>query len=179
MAWRYWLRRLIWRGKSALGRFDDLKNICPERIKRFVFVCRGNVSRSPYAEAVAKAIGFPAISCGVDVSKSAPAEAMGARAALLRGKDISEHMSRSIFDVKIDRGDCLVAMDPSHLPISKDIASRLGCQLTLIGLWCRPIVHEIQDPYGGKLETYQHCYDKIDEAVKNLVSSVKSSRGNG
>jgi len=173
MSRRALLRRLVGRLHLALGRFDSLRCIDAERIERFVFVCRGNVCRSPYAEATAKSLGLSATSCGVDVSRSAPAESMAVRAAFLRGKNLSECMSRSIFDVPLDSSDCLVAMDSSHLPVARDVAARVGCQTTLIGLWRTPFVPEIADPYGRPLQNFHQCFNEIDEALVGLVNWIK------
>ena len=167
------LRRFFWRARLALGEFDEFKHIDPERIECLVFVCRGNVCRSPYAEAAAKALGYFAISCGAYVCHSAPAELMAARAAILRGKDISKHMSRSILDLQIKSTDCLVAMDPSVLSVSRGVASRTGCQVTLIGLWGDPPVGEVEDPYGMPLNAFVNCYDKIDKALDGLLKCIE------
>ena len=179
MKYLSFLRRSFWKVKLALGRFDELKDIHPKGIECLVFICRGNVCRSPYAESAAKALGFCAISCGVDVRHSAPAEVMAVRAALLRGKDISRHMSRSILDLKIKNTDCLVAMDLSVLSVSRDIACRIGCQVTLIGLWGNPPVGEIEDPYGRSLEAFIKCYKKIDEALDGLFRWIEVGMENG
>ena len=177
MSRRALLRRLIGRLHLALGRFDNLRCIDAERIERFVFVCRGNVCRSPYAEAAAKSLGLSATSCGVDVSHSAPAESMAVRAALLRGKNLSECMSRSIFDVPLDSSDCLVVMDSSHLPAARDVAARVGCQVTLLGLWRTPFVPEIADPYGRPLQNFRQCFNEIDEALAGLANRIEQSQG--
>lgn len=153
----------------ALGRFDNLKRIQAGRVNRLVFVCRGNVCRSPYAEAVARSLGISAVSCGIDVRRSAPAEVNAIQAALLVGKNLSSHMSRSIFDIHLDSSDCLVIMDPSHLHIAREVATRTGCQVTLIGLWLKPISLEIADPYGKPLPAFSKCFDEIDEALNGLL----------
>jgi len=173
------LIRLVDRLHSILGRYDSLMLIDTERIERLVFVCRGNVCRSPYAEAAAKSLGLLAISCGTDVSCSAPAEAVAVRAAFLRGKDISEHMSCSVIDVPLCRSDCLVAMDPSHLSASREAVARAGCQVTLIGLWKKPLMLGIPDPFGRPLEDFSKCFGAIDEALAGLVYWIEPARGEG
>lgn len=162
-------QRLVYRLRLASGHYDSLRQLQVARIERFVFVCRGNVCRSPFAEAAMKAHGFSAISCGVDVSRCVPAESMAVRAALLQGQDISQHISQSIFNIPLVRSDCLVAMDPSHLPVAQDVADRMGCQITLIGLWRKAAVPEIADPYNKTLPTYLQCFNEIDEALTGLL----------
>jgi protein-tyrosine phosphatase len=171
------LRRTYVRACFAVGLFDGMKCIQPERIDRLVFVCRGNVCRSAYAEAAAKSLGFQASSCGIDVIRSAPAEPMAVRAALLRGKDLNRHMSRSIFDTPIASADCLVAMEPSHVPAARDVATSNGCQITLLGLWMERSVPIIEDPYGKPLQDFTKCFGEIDQALIGLVEGMEKSRG--
>ena len=163
---------LYWNIQSALGQFDYLKLIDTERIKRLVFVCRGNVCRSPYAEAAAKSLNFRSISCGVDVEYSAPPEENALRAALLHGNDLSKHMSRSIFNVPLNSSDCLVAMDPSHLSIALSVAKNNGCQVTMMGLWKQPTVIYIPDPYGKPLKSFIECFNLIDIVLIDLSVSL-------
>lgn len=169
------IRRLLGRIKLQVGRYEVLRNINMDHVERFVFVCRGNVCRSPYAEAVAKSLGFQAISCGVSVTTSAPAETMAVRAAFLRGRDISRHLSRSIFDVSLTKTDCLVVMDPSQLPVAQKLAIAARCQVTLIGLWLNPCKVEIFDPYGSTLFNFNKCFTEIDDSMINLVRVLRKS----
>jgi len=173
MTKRALVRKSIGRLQLAFGRFDSLKHLELLLIKRLVFVCRGNVCRSPYAEAAAKSLGFTSLSCGVEVSHSAPAEKMAIKAAYLRGKDLSQHMSRSIHNIELNNSDCLIAMDPTHLPVARDVAERVGCQITLIGLWRKIPIPEIADPYGKALQVFSVCFDEIDEALDGLFLSLK------
>lgn len=167
------LLKTFWKLKMALGLMKTLKHIDVERIERLIFVCRGNVCRSPYAEAVAKFHGFSALSCGVEVTLSAPAEEMAIQAAFNRGLDISQHRSRSIFDVSLKSTDCLIAMDPSHLRVTYKVAHLVGSQITLMGLWQHPASPDIPDPYGKPLQSFKNCFDEIDNAFANLVSIIE------
>jgi protein-tyrosine-phosphatase len=106
----------------------------------------------------------------VDVKRSAPADKMAVCAAKMRGKDLSIHLSQSIFDVILDSSDCLVAMDPSHLPIARKIADHSGCQLTLIGIWNESQKVEIIDPYGKSLQKFCNCFDEIDRSLARLLA---------
>jgi protein-tyrosine-phosphatase/peptidoglycan/xylan/chitin deacetylase (PgdA/CDA1 family) len=166
------MKRLAWRLFFALGRYDSLKNLRAERIGRFVFVCRGNICRSPYAEAAAKSHGISAISCGVDVRRSVPAESVAVRAAFLSGKNLTAHMSRSISEIPFNSSDCFVVMDPSNLPIARVVADSVGCQITLIGLWRKSAQPEIMDPYNSPMQVYRQCFHEIDESLTGLATLI-------
>lgn len=170
------VRRLAAKIHLASGGFNALKDIDAARVDRFVFVCVGNVCRSPYAEAAAQSQGVSATSCGVDVSRSTPAELMAVEAASLRGMDLSAHRSRSIYEVQLDSADCLVVMAPAHLAAVQAVAAASSCQVTLLGLWCNPVIVEIPDPYGKPLEEFRKCYDEIDRALTGLLSVVHAQK---
>lgn len=167
------VKKLTAKISLASGSFDWLRNIDGSRVRRFVFVCFGNVCRSPYAEAAAQGMGFSATSCGVDVTRSAPAELMAIEAALLRGTDLTGHMSRSIYEVKVESTDCLVVMAPAQLGVALAFAEESRCQLTLIGLWCNPAILEITDPYGKTLDEFKKCFDQIDKGLAGLLACMK------
>ena len=58
-----------------LGVYNNYRRIDWDKIERLVFVCKGNICRSAYAEAVAKSLGVSAISCGLSTKLDAPANA--------------------------------------------------------------------------------------------------------
>jgi Low molecular weight phosphotyrosine protein phosphatase len=59
--------------------------------ERVVFVCTGNICRSPYAEAAARAHGINAVSCGTHTRTGLPADPVAIREAALRGRDMTAH----------------------------------------------------------------------------------------
>lgn len=170
------VKKLTAKISLASGSFDGLRNIDGSRVGRFVFVCFGNVCRSPYAEVAAQSQGVSATSCGVEVSRSTPAELTAVEAASLRGMDLSAHRSRSIYEVQLDSADCLVVMAPAHLAAVRAVAAASSCQVTLLGLWCTPVIVEIPDPYGKPLEEFRKCYDEIDKALTGLLSVVLAQK---
>ena len=179
MTKRTLIRKTLGKICLTLGLYNEYKQIDTERINRLIFVCRGNVCRSPYAEVAAKKIGILSSSCGVDVTRSSLVENMALEAAFLRGKDLSRHLSRSIYDLHLEKSDCLVVFDPSHLPSAKKVAERVGCQITLISLWRNIPAFEIADPYGKSLQAFSACYDEIDEALGRLVTLLSNLHPHG
>ncbi len=64
----YWYRILYF-----FGHYRAYCQIDWDSIDRLVFVCKGNICRSAYAEVVAKSIGIDSISCGIDTVTGLPA----------------------------------------------------------------------------------------------------------
>ena len=49
-----------------LGYFNSLKKIDWTSVERLIFVCKGNICRSAYAEALARSAGVESLSFGLD-----------------------------------------------------------------------------------------------------------------
>ena len=147
------------------------------RVRRLVFVCKGNICRSPYAEARARLLGVDAMSCGILAAPGAEADPAAQRNALLREVDLTAHRSRRLDQIALGPADLLIAMDRSHQRAVAGAASRTGAQWTDAASWLRMHggLDSIADPYGrGDLE-FQRVFDLIDDAVHSLVAASSST----
>jgi len=105
-----WLERSI----LTLGwlRADELSKW--KECERLVFVCTGNICRSPYAEVAAHRHGLRAVSCGTQTQTGLPANATAIEEAALRRVDLSSHATTRWQDFEIGKGDLIVAMQLRH-----------------------------------------------------------------
>src|SRR5262245_19225063 len=94
--------------KAIAGRFRKYRKIQWNKVRRVVFVCWGNVCRSPYAENKFRALGANAVSAGLGADNGKPANGNAERAALRRGIDLSQHRASAMSDASIFSGDLLV-----------------------------------------------------------------------
>ena len=170
--WRRWTIYLAGR----LGRFDHWKAVDWSRVERLVFVCSGNICRSPYAEHVAIGHGLLAVSCGTTAKGGATADPTAIGVAAERGISLAEHRSRHLDDISLAAGDLLVVMDLGHLAALEGIAGESNAQLTLLGLWdgAHPVV--IHDPFGRPAEDFQVCFGRIDRCLNGLVETRNQAK---
>jgi protein-tyrosine phosphatase len=161
-----WLRRL--------GVYSDLGSFDASRVLRVVFVCAGNVCRSRYAEARARALGVEAGSFGLSADGRSPPDAVAVRAARRRGIELLPRASRRAEDVRPTAGDLLVAMEPHQARALRRAHPR--AQVTLLGLWCRSPRPVLADPYGLPDAYFDTCFGCIDEAVEALIRTVERQR---
>lgn len=160
--------------RLRLGGYRSHQNIQWGRVKRLVFVCRGNLCRSPYAEARARAMCLPARSFGLDVVQDRR-DLVNERAgknAEKRYVDLNNHTSRTLTDMDLNEGDLVLGMEPWHLEQLKERGLPDGCQLSLMGLWADHKAVVILDPYGQDDECFQSCFDQIDSALLGLAGHV-------
>jgi protein-tyrosine-phosphatase len=162
------LRHLGWRAFSMVGGMRRLRAIDWTRVGRLVFVCSGNICRSPYAAARARSRGLVALSFGLDADERAGADARAIAVAHGRGVDLSTTRARSATAVQLTDTDLLVAMEPAHLQPLQSMADRCRCQVTLLGLWARPEQPYIGDPLARSEAFFTCCYAAIDSGIEGL-----------
>jgi len=81
---------------------------------RVIFVCTGNICRSPYAEAMARSHGLDAISCGIATRTGLPADPTALEEAAAKGVDMSSHRTTRWEDVELKSGDLVIALELRH-----------------------------------------------------------------
>jgi protein-tyrosine phosphatase len=169
-----WVRHRASTWLHRLGAYADLQSFDPSRVLRLVFVCAGNVCRSRYAEARARALGAAAGSFGLSADGRSPPDDAAVRAARRRGLELLPRASRRAQDVRPMAGDLLVAMEPHQARELRREHPR--AQVTLLGLWCRSPRPVLADPYGLSDAYFDTCFACIDEAVATLVAQLEPRR---
>lgn len=155
-----------------LGRFRKYREIDWKKVSRVVFVCTGNVCRSPYAEALSLKAGLAAASAGIIVERKVAADATGQVVAKARGVELGDHESKSLSAIEIHDRDLLVAMEPWQAQYLTRFAESPGVQVTLLGLWMINPKPDIVDPLGGNRKNFDACYDDISDAMVNIQRRI-------
>ena len=166
----YWLLYI-------LGRYRKYQEVDWQEVERLVFVCKGNICRSAYAEAVARSLGIEAVSCGIDTIEDAQANEAAIRTAQKRGLDLDEHKTTPIMYLILRNSDLLVAMEPWQAKfLGKHLSRKHYC--TLLGLWTQPFLPHIQDPYGSASGHFENCFNYIEKSVHEISEKLGTKRTN-
>lgn len=153
---------------------------------KILFVCTGNICRSPSGEAVlrhmAKAAG---IALEVDsAGTSAYHEGEGADkrsslAARNRGYDLSCHRSRALRPTDFEAYDLLLAMDRSHFDFMLEEArpeQKAKVKLFLPEYAPTTGVRDVPDPYYGGEHGFENVLDLLEEGCRNLLAEISTPR---
>jgi protein-tyrosine phosphatase len=146
---------------------------------RVLFVCLGNICRSPTAEAVfrkhVKAARLEhrivADSAGTgNYQVGKPADQRACSAALRRGYEIGPRRARQVRLSDFHEFDYILAMDEENLIALKQLCppehvEKLGMLTDFSSTGARTI----PDPYGGGAEGFEQVLDLVEDAVRGLV----------
>lgn len=149
-----------------------------------VFICMGNICRSPTAEAAFRAkveeagLGehFLIDSAGThDYHIGKPPDQRSQRAAKQRGYDLSMLRGRQVVVEDFYRFDYLLAMDENNLGILQKLRPH-GVQSHL-GLILEFAQHhherEVPDPYYGGGDAFERVLDMLEDASEGLLLQVR------
>lgn len=139
-----------------------------------IFVCMGNICRSPFAEYLLRArlVGpghsLRVSSAGVLPIAGRPAPPAALKAAKAFGIDLAPHHSRHFDDTMVRAGDLVVVFDQIQLSATLDRHPELAGRIVLLGSLLADAA-PIPDPDGHDLEIFLATYRRIDGAVDQIV----------
>jgi protein-tyrosine phosphatase len=134
-----------------------------------VFVCKGNICRSPFAEAVARAAGANAVSYGLDARRGLPANPSAIRAARKLGYSLDAHRTKPFREAILAQGDLVIAMEPWQIARIDDQFAEAAGRTGLLGMWSIDPVPYLFDPYGMRDSDFDRCFASIELATQRLV----------
>jgi protein-tyrosine phosphatase len=171
------LRYLLHQSELYLGRHRRFESFFPEQIRRLVFVCKGNICRSPFAEHYARTRGARAISFGLDARDGAHSPAMAVETALTFGVDLREHRGQSFASVVLLPDDLVLMFEPTQARrMHALLGNRQIAGVVLVGLFCRPRHAYLHDPYGHSPDYFRTCFARITRAVDSLIDHTPATR---
>jgi protein-tyrosine phosphatase len=149
---------------------------------RLVFVCSGNICRSPMAEALAKralaeaGLAAMVLSMGTLGIFGQPASENARTVAAEAGLDLTAHASQGLSLGILGAADAVLVMEQAHA--DQMLAQRPGLRNVwlLSGFESPPGPLDIEDPYGGTIEQYRACFARLERAVAGLVQAVGAGR---
>lgn len=151
---------------------------------KVLFVCLGNICRSPTAAIVLRAVAAQeARELEIDIDSAgtagyhigAPPDARSQEAARRRGYDMSALRARVIAPEDFERFDLILAMDQENLAVLRRRAPRERHERIRLFLEFAPELGttEVPDPYYGGPNGFEEVLDLIEEAARALIRHLR------
>ena len=153
---------------------------------RVLFVCLGNICRSPLAEAVFRdKVEAAGLSDRIEIDSAGtgawhagePPDRRMIATAKGHGVDITQQRARQFVDTDLADYDHILAMDKSNLHdiLYLDEGQDFGQRVTLFRQWDpEPGTYEVPDPYYGGPEGFEEVYRMVDRTAENLLAGLKA-----
>lgn len=150
--------------------------------KKILFVCTGNLCRSPMAEALFRHrmgdhSGWQAESAGTFAALGHPASENAVLALKELGIDLSGHRSQPLTAELVEEADLIVVMTAEHRFHLLEVFPEVGNRVFLIkSFGTSKVPADVSDPYGGSLNTYMRIRDEIDRALSDLILFIRTGK---
>lgn len=150
-----------------------------------LFVCTGNICRSPTAEGVLRHLAaqakFPlrVDSAGThSYHTGQPPDPRSQSAALSRGFDLSEQRARQVTEDDFHSFDWILAMDRDHIEILESMRpAGSTARLRLFLEFAADLqsgTRDVPDPYYGGAKGFERVLDLVEQASKGLLEHLRS-----
>lgn len=147
---------------------------------RVMFVCSGNICRTPMAAGFARrefrkrGIDAMVVSAGTLGITGKPAASCGQMAMKEKGIDISDHYSQGVQRAMVEAADWVVVMSPRHETFLMDRLPYVSEKLVRMWEYAPDDVAQIDDPVGQDIEAFRVCRDLLEECVTAWIDEVES-----
>ncbi len=161
----------------------QLQNVLSENpTRRILFICYGNIIRSPFAEKYFMAkmarnnVWADIDSFGFHLKEMRKSPQIAVTAAAQLQCDLTAHKSKCITQLDIRETDVLIYFDEKnkHMIESGYKVNHAYCAADFLDS-SYPNLRQIDDPYESDVETIKVCYEKIQNALDNFVRIYKGA----
>ena len=175
------MRGLYWR---CMGKGIGNPPI-PRSPGSILFICQGNVCRSPFAEGYLRKIagdrnltGIRSLSAGIDVRVSVSSPDLAVRVAKTFAVDLSDHRSKPVTAEMIEESDVVFAMEHRQAIFLRRTFPRHVSKIFLLSLFDTELSrsgdhalrYNIPDPYGKPEKDFLECFRKIECSIEGFLS---------
>jgi len=162
---------------------DSLKkalNAAPRGEVRAVFVCQGNICRSPFAEAMlrsrltARSGPVTVASFGMMPRPGRPTPDLGVAVAESKGIDLRGHRSAHFSRDETLAATVIFIFDEINRRAILDRYPDLRVPILRLGDFAPRPAGDIEDPIDGGRDVYQAVYDTIEASVNGVVELLNA-----
>lgn len=150
---------------------------------KVLFICLGNICRSPTAEAVFKTRAAAAgLSAHIESAGTSgwhvnePPDPRAIDAGKARGYSFAGQASRKVTRANFGSFDYILAMDRNNLSALSDICPEVHKSKLALFLDYAPqlSIREVPDPYYGGLDGFDNVLNLVEAASDGLIKAIQA-----
>jgi len=155
---------------------------------KVLFVCMGNICRSPTAQGVFETlVNSEKLSDDIEIDSAGtyayhvgePPDERARAAALKRGVDLGGQRARRVDELDFQEFDYVLAMDRDNYEALASICpSNRADRLRLFLEFAPELgIQEVPDPYYGGATGFERVLDLIEQASRGLLANIREQHG--
>jgi protein-tyrosine phosphatase len=155
-----------------------------QRRVRVLFVCMGNICRSPTAHGVfRRLVREEGIDEVIEIDSAGthayhvgePPDRRAQLAAARRGIDLSDLRARRIEPEDFARHDYVLAMDAENLAMLTELCPEEHAYKVRLFMEFAPDwgIEEVPDPYYGGNTGFERVFDMVEAAARGLIEDIR------
>ena len=152
-------------------------------VKSVLFVCTGNICRSPIAEGLFRRLignrkDIEVLSAGVHAVRGQPPSLYAVQVCAEEGVNISDLRSQPLTAALVDRATHIFAMTGAHLETIQTLFPQGAEKSFLLREFEEPgttVWRDVPDPIGLGREVYEDCARIISNALPSVLAFVEQS----
>lgn len=164
----------------------------PDHVRSVLFICKGNICRSPFAEHIARKAarersweGFVFSSAGLEVRNPLPSTLEAVTVAGTFGIDLRAHRSNGIAIHSAESQDMIIGMEAWHVQRLRELIPNAQGKIYLLPLFeeCGQRRYfsyhrsNIADPYGRPFFQYQECFQRMKKCIEGMFRHIREGGG--
>jgi len=166
---------------TELGLKNPKISRAPKTARKFLFVCFGNIMRSPMCEALMNRelirvdnAQFTATSAGLNAIPGRPAHSWAIAAARELDIPLEHHRAQLLTREMVDQADAIFAMDYQNQVQLLSRWPSAGKKLFMLAAYAGPEYEsvEIADPYYQDQQHTRLCFQILNTCIHNLACSL-------
>jgi protein-tyrosine-phosphatase len=150
----------------------------PHTVSSVLFVCKGNICRSPFAASYVRAKlkehnwAVEVFSAGLESSPGGKANPLAIDVALQHHISLAAHVTKPISDDLVRHADLIVVMELAQYADVVQKYPTARHKVFRLGEFHPGLAREIWDPYGGTHADFEFCFRMIRQCCDNLMGAL-------
>jgi protein-tyrosine phosphatase len=162
--------------------YERRTTMLPASVRTVLFVCKGNICRSPlaavYFEELLKkeASSVTVRSAGLDTTPGKPAHPNAKLIGIEHGLSLDVHATTQLHAELVNQSDLIVVMEIAQKTRVHSVYPHAKGKVVLLGAFDTHGPLEVADPYSGTVEDFRTCLNQIRRCCENLLSRLNVAR---